>query len=245
MRVKKSPNKAFRYSTQGTVEEAAKSAATLAAKVKANVEQANLDGDVDVTRARKRTGRDTSSGDDPQDQGVIAIVGTAGATLAGQPEMASSAGRRKNAPVRTPPETGDELSVISRGRGRSANPESGRGMESLEDASLEEGGSSQRGVGMSAGERQQQRDHLVPQADDVVAPSSTSVQPRLEADVKIGDSVHVNGNGGSGDDLEAVREGDDRDWASLTVVVLKDELRKRGLKVSGRKAELVERLSQA
>lgn len=33
-------------------------------------------------------------------------------------------------------------------------------------------------------------------------------------------------------------------WASMTVVALKDELRRRGLKVSGKKAELVERLVQ-
>lgn len=37
----------------------------------------------------------------------------------------------------------------------------------------------------------------------------------------------------------------EQDWASMTVVALKDELRTRGLRVSGRKAELVERLSQA
>lgn len=41
---------------------------------------------------------------------------------------------------------------------------------------------------------------------------------------------------------EAVGAGGSRDWASMTVHTLKEELRIRGLKVSGRKAELVERL---
>ena len=39
--------------------------------------------------------------------------------------------------------------------------------------------------------------------------------------------------------------GQSPDWASMTVNGLKEELRKRGLKVSGRKAELVERLLRA
>lgn len=36
-----------------------------------------------------------------------------------------------------------------------------------------------------------------------------------------------------------------RDWASMTVVALKEELRARGLKVSGKKASLVDRLLEA
>lgn len=36
-----------------------------------------------------------------------------------------------------------------------------------------------------------------------------------------------------------------RDWASMTVVALKEELRARGLKVSGKKAALVDRLVEA
>lgn len=35
------------------------------------------------------------------------------------------------------------------------------------------------------------------------------------------------------------------DWSSLTVVKLKEECKKRGLPVGGKKAELVERLEQA
>lgn len=41
---------------------------------------------------------------------------------------------------------------------------------------------------------------------------------------------------------EGVEAVGSRDWASMTVHALKEELRTRGLKVSGRKAELVERL---
>jgi len=36
-----------------------------------------------------------------------------------------------------------------------------------------------------------------------------------------------------------------QDWSAMTVVQLKDELRNRGLKVSGRKAELIERLMES
>ena len=36
-----------------------------------------------------------------------------------------------------------------------------------------------------------------------------------------------------------------KDWSALTVVKLKEELRSRGLKVSGRKAELIERLMES
>lgn len=53
-----------------------------------------------------------------------------------------------------------------------------------------------------------------------------------------------NGNVVSGAAAE-VDQQQEQDWASMTVVALKDELRQRGLKVSGKKAELVERLLRA
>lgn len=42
-----------------------------------------------------------------------------------------------------------------------------------------------------------------------------------------------------------VEQQQEQQWVSMTVVALKDELRQRGLKVSGKKAELVERLLRA
>lgn len=55
------------------------------------------------------------------------------------------------------------------------------------------------------------------------------------------EDVAAGPRGGGG---EVQREEESVDLTKLTVVALKDILRKKGLKVSGKKAELVERLQQ-
>lgn len=63
----------------------------------------------------------------------------------------------------------------------------------------------------------------------------------VETDVELGSAGGIMPSKAAAE----VEQQQQRQWASMTVIALKNELRQRGLKVSGKKAELVERLLRA
>eukprot|EP00904_Undaria_pinnatifida_P003989 jgi/Undpi1/13591/HiC_scaffold_84.g14097.m1 len=244
MRVKRRASSGSRYSTQGTVEEAAKVAEAVAARAK-------------VAAATAAAAAATAPGTAPRkSSSKTTVTDTASrkkwSNLNGNPENDGEPTPRSSSDF---PEGGGGR---TKAEARIASPQNNGNVVNNEGADVNSS------AGFSEGEG-------VITSGDAVDMSPVGLE-NVEAPLD-GDSSGVAGDlggvvkgadGGLGDSGEALRRGGEelpigsppdegdaavgegvgegREWASMTVVALKEELRKRGLKVSGRKAELVARL---
>lgn len=200
MRVKRRGSPGVRYSTQGTVEEAAKVAEARAARAKVAAKNNRNPGAVPNTASR-----------------------TASAKMNGKPRDERGAKSKSSVGLL------DEEDVITTGTALGVSPVESAGVEFDSDGRDDDDGD----VGGVAGD--------VGGVVRVVEMGAGGLQESGEALQREGGGLPIAAPpAAAGEEF-----GEGREWASMTVVALKEELRKRGLKVSGRKAELVERLLQA
>ncbi|CAM9440644.1 unnamed protein product [Scytosiphon promiscuus] len=249
MRVKKQHARAFRYSTQGTVEEAAMAAKQAAARAKAEAAAADaLTAEALSAELRLTTGlsdgagpRDPSprkhsaeNGDavrqqqrPPPVEGLRRRVSDSGATATG---VAPASTVRR---VPTPPQGARRRpgsTPVGR-HGASAPAAVGGRRSEIRD----------RGTVPLNGERGGEAVVLARKEGSL--PASRGLEHGVGGEGSARELEAGVGNVGRGD-AEMEQRQQEEHWASMTVVALKDELRQRGLKVSGKKAELVERLVQ-
>lgn len=221
MRVKQRGSPGARYSTQGTVEEAAKVAEAIAARAKLAAKNNGNLGGVPKTAAR------ISSAKNNGNPGGVSKPAARKASAKNDGNPGGDGGAKAE------PSAGlaEEEGVRSTGAALGVSPVESAGSEVASD---ERDGS---GGGVVAGD-----------LGDIVRGAEVEAEGLQES----GEALRTEGGGlpiaappDVGGEAAGEEVGEGREWASMTVVALKEELRKRGLKVSGRKAELVERLLQA
>lgn len=238
MEVKRSSNRASRYSTQGTVEAAAKAAAETAETAFAAVKSGAGDA-WDIT-PRPLTPRPISPQRiAPQLAGGEEFEETLGDIIEDMEGTDVSSGVRDWSTA-TGIDRGAAAAADGGGDAVVDSFEDGIALGAVVDEVLGEAFETEGALKQST----IPSDALQESRSDVLQESGRQgLQESSEALASDGEGVPSGVAVRDGAGIAGVRGGE-REWAAMTVAALKDELRKRGLKVSGKKAELVERLLQ-